>query len=230
MKRQWKWLWPFAFLALLAPFTPKLDLWISSLFHRGGNEFYNSALFQFFYVWGELFGLFVGFVALAVFLLSYLVGRWKVWRRGALAVLLTLAIGAGVIINLGFKGYWGRPRPKQIVQFGGKQEYRAFWRPAFGQVGGDHQKSFPSGHAAVGFFYLSLILVGRRYRSRLVTNSGVLLTGFWGSGLMVTRVVQGAHFVSDVVTSPVIMWSVALLVDRLVFETKASTWLEGAEA
>ena len=217
MKRQWKWILPLAFLAILAPFTPQLDMWASSLFHIEGNQFHNSWPFQFFYVWGERFGFLVGFTALALFSASFLSKRWLKWRRGALALLLTLIVGAGIIINLGFKEHWGRPRPKQIVEFGGTQEYRAFWQPKFGSVDGDHQKSFPSGHSSIGFFYFSLILAGRRYKSSLMTNSGVGLTTFWGSGMMITRVAQGAHFVSDVVTSPVIMWSVALLADHFVF-------------
>ena len=225
MKRQWKWILPLLFLALFAPFTPKLDMWASSCFHLEGNEFYNSALTQFFYVWGELFGLLVGCAALAILLVTFFAKKWARWRRGALAMVLSLVLGAGLIVNVGIKGVWGRPRPKQIVEFGGKQEYRAFWQPKFGSVNGDHQKSFPSGHAAVGFYYLSLILVGRRYKSRLLTNSGVGLTTFWGSGLMVTRVVQGAHFVSDVVTSSVIMWSVALMLDHLLFEREESALL-----
>jgi len=219
MKRQWKWILPLAFLALLVPFTPKLDMWASSLFHIDGNRFYNSPLFQFFYVWGERFGFIVGFVALTILAASFLRKKWLKWRAGALALVLTLVLGAGIIINMGFKEIWGRPRPRQLVEFGGTQEYRAVWQPRWGQVDGDHHKSFPSGHAAIGFYYLSLILVGRRYQSRFLTNSGIGLTAFWGSGLMVTRVVQGGHFVSDVVVSPVIMWSVSLLVDYLVFES-----------
>ena len=218
MKRQWKWFLPLAAWLLIAPFTPKIDLWASSFFHIEGNEFYNSPLFQFFYVWGERFGFIVGFIALATLLMSFVKKSWLKWRRGALAMVLSLVLGAGIIVNLGFKNIWGRPRPKQLTEFGGTQDYRPFWQPKFGSVNGDHQKSFPSGHAAIGFYYLTLILVGRRYKSRLLTNSGVALTSFWGSGLMVTRVVQGAHFVSDVVTSPLIMWSVALCVDHLIFE------------
>ncbi len=219
MKRQWKWIVPLAFLGLLTPFTPTLDMWAASLFHIDGNRFYNSGFLQFFYVWGERFGFIFGSVALTILVTSFFRKKWLKWRAAALALVLTLVLGAGIIINMGFKEIWGRPRPKQLVEFGGTQEYRAVWQPRWGKVDGDHHKSFPSGHAAIGFYYLSLILVGGRYKSRLLKNSGIGLTAFWGSGLMVTRVVQGGHFVSDVLVSPVIMWSVSLMVDYFVFES-----------
>ncbi|MCH9703378.1 MAG: phosphatase PAP2 family protein, partial [Chlamydiae bacterium] len=125
-------------------------------------------------------------------------------------------------VNLGLKEMWGRPRPKQLEQFGGTKQYRAVWQPRFEKIEGDHERSFPSGHTAVGFFYLSLFLVGRRYQNRLLTNGGALLTLFWGPGLMVTRIVQGAHFLSDVVTSVLIMWCVALAVDYVLFEARST--------
>lgn len=217
MKKQWKWVCPFAFLLFLAPFTPWLDIKASGLFYLESGQFYNSSFFQFLYKYGERFGFLLAFTALGIFCISYFSDRWKKWRKGALALLLTLILGAGIITNLLFKELWGRPRPKQIVQFGGTQEYRPFWSPNFGSVSGDHQKSFPSGHSAMGFYYLSLILVGRRYKNRPIIYTGATFTAFWGSGLMITRVAQGGHFLSDVLVSPVIMWSVALLVDRLVF-------------
>ncbi|MCP5470016.1 MAG: phosphatase PAP2 family protein [Chlamydiales bacterium] len=216
LKKQWKWICPFAFLAVLAPFTPWLDLKAASLFYDGA-KFYNSSFFKFMYTYGERFGFLLAFTALGVFFISYISEKWRKWRPAASALLLTVILGAGVITNILFKGFWGRPRPKQIVEFGGDQQYRPFWSPNFGGVEGDHHKSFPSGHSAIGFYYLSLILVGRRYKNRAITYTGVGLTSFWGSGLMVTRVVQGGHFFSDVVVSPVIMWTVALAVDHYVF-------------
>ena len=223
MKKQLKWLCPLLFIALLAPFTPWLDLEAARFFYQGENVFYNSPFFRFMYVYGEVFGFIVAFALLTLFLTSFISKKLKKWRPGASAILLTLIVGAGIIVNLMFKEYWGRPRPKQVIEFGGNQEYRAFWQPKFGSVSGDHQKSFPSGHSAMGFYYLSMILVGRRYRNRAITYTGAGLTTFWGGGLMLTRVVQGGHFVSDVVISPVIMWSIALLADRLAFEGQP-TW------
>lgn len=203
-------------LALLAPFTPTLDRHISGLFYAPDIGFYNNVFFYSLYKYGEIFGLATGAIASAVFLLSFLRPEWKKWRKGSLVMVLTLVIGAGLIVNSGFKEYWGRPRPKQIVEFGGKHEYRPFWKPNF-QTQHDPQKSFPSGHVAMGFYFLSLCLVGRRYKNPTLFGAGLFLTLFLGGGLMIARVVQGGHFFSDVIISPLIMWYVAKGVDHYVF-------------
>ena len=124
MKLYLKWILPPVCLALLAPFTPKLDMWMASLCYVEGRGFHCSPIFKFFYIWGERFGFCVGAAAFCTWLLSFFVTKWVRWRRAALALLLTLVIGAGFIVNLGFKGYWGRPRPKQLIEFGGTQSYR----------------------------------------------------------------------------------------------------------
>ncbi len=148
------------------------------------------------------------------FLCSFLRPQWKKWRAGAAAIILTLVIGAGLITNVGFKGYWGRPRPKQIVEFGGKYHYKPFWRPHL-NTRQEPQKSFPSGHVAMGFYFLSLVLVGRRSRSRFLLHTGIILTTVLGGGLMVARVAQGGHFVSDVIAAAVLMWYISIAIVRL---------------
>ena len=208
-------------LALLAPFTPTLDLYVSGLFYTPGWGFDDNVVFQALFRYGELFGLATGALASLLFLFSFFRQKWRKWRLGSLAMVLTLVIGAGLITNVGFKGYWGRPRPKQIVEFDGKHLYRPFWKPDF-NTRNDPQRSFPSGHVAMGFYFLSLCLVARRYKNRLLFRTGVVLVLFLGGGLMMARVVQGGHFFSDVIVSPILMWYVAKAVDRF-------TWGEWAQ-
>lgn len=195
-------------LALFAPFTPTLDLYVAGYFYSPEYGFYDNVFFHGLFKYGEWFGLATGGAAASVFLITFFLPKWKKFRRGALAMVLTLVIGAGLITNVGFKGHWGRPRPKQIEEFGGTHLYRPFWRPNF-HTKADPQKSFPSGHVAMGFYFLSLCLVGRRYNSKLMFNVGLFLTLLLGGGLMIARVAQGGHFVSDVIVSPILMWYVA---------------------
>lgn len=202
--------------ALFSPFTPQIDLYVSGLFYVPEAGFYNNTFLQFMFQYGERFGFCTGGAAALLFLLSFLRPKWKKFRHGSLAMLLTLVLGAGLITNVVLKGYWGRPRPKQIEDFGGKHLYRPFWHPNF-NTRHEPQKSFPSGHAAMGFYFFSLCLIGKRYQNRLLLNSGIVLTLCLGGGLMVTRVIQGGHFVSDVVASAVLMWYVALAVDKLTW-------------
>jgi lipid A 4'-phosphatase len=208
----------FLLLALLAPFTPAIDLYCAHAFYSPESGFYNNTLFIILFKYGELFGLATGGMACAALVLSFCHRDWKKWRRGAMAMVLTLVIGAGLITNLGLKGYWGRPRPKQIKEFGGHHSYRPFWRPNF-HTRCDPQRSFPSGHVAMGFYFLSLWLVGKRYRIPLLKHMGLFFVAFLGGGLMLTRVAQGGHFFSDVVFSPILMWYVAKGIDWWVFNS-----------
>lgn len=215
--KHFKWLAPLFFLAAISPFTPTIDIYVSSLFFTPSSlgekgVFYNNAFFHFLFRYGELFGFVYGGVACLVFILSFFLAKWKKFRHGSLTIVLTLFIGAGLITNCFFKEYWGRSRPKEIVEFGGKHTYRPFWRPDFCNRQ-DPQRSFPSGHVAMGFYYLSLSLAAKRHKSQILFYLGLFLTVFWGGGLMVARVAQGGHFVSDVLGSALLMWLVVLGID-----------------
>ncbi len=216
MKRHLSWFLPLLFFGSLAPLTPYLDLAVSERFYIQGIGFYNNTFFQALFRYGELFGLATGALAASVFFLSFFVPQWKKWRRATFMITATLVIGAGLLTNVLFKGYWGRPRPKQVENFGGKHAYRSFWNPNF-HTRHDPQKSFPSGHAAMGFYFLSVCFVGRRLKSRPLIITGCILTLALGGSLMVTRVVQGGHFFSDVVASLVLMWLVTLAIDKLTW-------------
>src|SRR5271156_4594628 len=105
--------------ALFAPFTPTVDMYVSGLFYSPGQGFYDNLMLHFLFKYGELFGLATGGVVSFIFLFTFVQPKWKKWRRGCLAMVLTLVIGAGLITNVILKGHWGRPRPKQVIEFGG---------------------------------------------------------------------------------------------------------------
>src|SRR5512142_1216586 len=45
--------------------------------------------------------------------------------RAIVFLLVTLALSAGVLTNLTFKSYWGRPRPVVVTQFNGPDQFVA---------------------------------------------------------------------------------------------------------
>lgn len=206
---------PALLFLVLAPFTPYLDLTLSGFFYHPGEGFYDNVFFHALFVYGELFGLATGALATLLLLLSFLIPKYRKWRRVLSALVLTLVIGAGMVTNWGFKGHWGRPRPKQIAQFGGDKSYSPFWRPNFSQDR-KTQKSFPSGHVAMGFYFISLTLAGSRQKSKTLFWIGASLAALLGCGLMVGRIAQGGHFFSDVLASFVIMYYIAHFIDHLV--------------
>lgn len=124
-------------------------------------------------------------------------------RLYGLFILLCVAIGPGLIINVVLKDHWGRPRPRQIVEFGGRLEYTQPFVPTV-----SYGKSFPCGHCSVGYLYAAGWWVWRRRRPRLAAASlasGLVLGTLLGIG----RMAAGAHFLSDAVWSALLAWGIA---------------------
>jgi lipid A 4'-phosphatase len=80
------------------------------------------------------------------------------WRINGAFLLLSVIAGPGLIINAVLKDHWDRPRPRDVVQFGGVMQYTP--APLRGEGGG----AFPCGHCSVGFLYASGWLAWRRRR------------------------------------------------------------------
>ena len=138
--------------------------------------------------------------ALGVVVGSFFRLRLRPWRRGAGFIVLVMMLGPGLLVNTVFKEHWGRPRPKDMVEFSGTREYVAPLVKSPSEWGG----SFPSGHAATAFYLLTpYFLLRRRFRARGVV---VLATGIaYGCLMGYARIAQGAHFLSD------ILWALGIV-------------------
>jgi membrane-associated PAP2 superfamily phosphatase len=129
--------------------------------------------------------------------------RSQRFRLYGLFILLCVIIGPGLITNVVLKDHWGRPRPRQIVEFGGRLEYVQPLLPSPA-----HGKSFPCGHCSVGYLYAVGWWVWRRRHPRWAFLS--LVTGLaLGTLLGLGRMAGGAHFLSDAVWSALIAYIVA---------------------
>ena len=125
----------------------------------------------------------------------------------ALFIVLSIMIGAGLIVNGILKEHWGHPRPDDIVQFGGSGQYAPPWakRPS------GEGESFPSGHAAIAFSCIVFYFILRIPRPKLARAC------FWGAVFLgslmgLGRVIQGRHFLSDVLWAAYIPYLVCMLV------------------
>lgn len=223
MMKNMQWWLPILLMAMLAPFTPYLDMAISSYFYQGNGQFTNNAFYDFMYNYGIIPGDGMGIVAAIILVLSYFIPKLKKWRSPSLVLVLTIVLGAGLICHALLKDQWGRPRPKQVVQFGGKQEFRPFYEPNFSHQP-EPSKSFTCGHCTVGFYFFALALVGKRIGSRTVYILGMILAFGLGIALSLTRIAQGGHFFSDTVMTALIMWLTALTCDWLIYHDSPSTW------
>jgi len=127
-------------------------------------------------------------------------------RRGLLFLFLVMAVGPGLLVNEVFKAESGRPRPSQVQEFEGTRDFVAAFEPS-DQC--DSNCSFVSGHAAMGFFFLAFAWV---LRDRRWLYWGALIGLLVGLG----RVMQGAHFLSDVLFGYPVVYVTALLLARAV--------------
>ena len=125
----------------------------------------------------------------------------KATRRAAIIVLLSMAIGPGLLVNTIFKENWGRPRPYQVLRDG--KTFSPLWRDNWGD---SKSNSFPCGHASIGFFLgVPLLACGRRRQGYLVGLSA-------GAFIGLVRMLQGGHYLSDVVFCGIFVWLSAELV------------------
>lgn len=128
---------------------------------------------------------------------------------------LVLIIGPLLVVTLGFKEFWGRPRPEDIVNFGGQHEFMPFYQPSDAC---QTDCSFPSGHSARGFFFLSLVFATYGLKkSRKVSYAllGAALTFGIAAGFM--RIIEGKHFLTDVTISGFIVAYVSWVLFRLMW-------------
>ncbi len=121
-------------------------------------------------------------------------------RMAGILLLVSTALGPGLLVNAVFKDNWGRPRPRETVDFGGTHSYV----PAFVYNSKGNGKSFPCGHCSVGFVIAApaVLLASRRARYALIGIATIL-----GFSLGIARMAAGGHFLSDVLAAGLITFA-----------------------
>jgi membrane-associated PAP2 superfamily phosphatase len=188
------------------------DLAVQALFYEPGSGWFmgDREPWAFLYHYGNIPAFALAAAGGAVFVLGLFMERFRRDRTAALFVVAFLALGPGLVVNTVFKDHWGRPRPADIVQFGGPEAYRPAWSP--GEPG--QGRSFPSGHAAVGFFVMAPIFVLKRRApgwARKALAAGIL----YGMMMGLARMIQGGHFLTDVIWSGVLVYLAGLALYHL---------------
>lgn len=137
-------------------------------------------------------------------------------RIRSMYLLLALWLGAGLIVEGIFKMNWGRPKPAQLIEFGGWLEFHTAFAP--GEAG--RGRSFPSGHSAIGYYLTAFYFLLRRDRPRWAVVA--LLGGLAaGTAIGLARIRVGGHFVSDVAWSAAVMFAVNMLVYYVLLNVPA---------
>jgi lipid A 4'-phosphatase len=186
-------------LAIVFVVHPELDLQVSHLFYTQSDGFFlkkNPIVIFLFRMIPVLVGVIMA--GLGALVIAINVKKRKFFGLGNKEIaylFLAFVLGPGLIVNTVFKEHWGRARPSQVTEFGGDKHFS----PAF--IISDqctHNCSFISGHASVAFYLIAFGLILQRWR-RPVISMAVM----YGIIIGLVRIMQGGHFLSDVLFSGV---------------------------
>lgn len=134
----------------------------------------------------------------------------------AAGIVALLVVTEIILVNV-LKPVWARPRMRSMESF---EQFRYWW-----QINGpvsmmeEELKSFPSGHTANAFIMVAFLSFLDRNKKKLFRNFAIFAFA-WGTLTALSRVVLGAHFLSDVVFSGYLTVVLYFLYERL-FKNKA---------
>jgi lipid A 4'-phosphatase len=207
-----------AVVGLAFGFFPQLDLLIAQPFHgivdAANNDFALRLspplmLTRNIGLWLSALLIVPAVIALAI---KLILPRRKLLISGRAIVFLvaTLALGPGLLVNVGLKDHWGRPRPIDVTQFGGDQHFVAWWDPR-GDCPGNC--SFVSGDVSGAFWTLApAALAPPQFRAAAYGAALAL-----GTGMAVIRILMGAHFFTDVVFAGVFTFLIIWVAHGLIY-------------
>jgi lipid A 4'-phosphatase len=190
-------------------FVPQLDLATSRLFYNVGGGFVLADWPPVVFLERSVPLITCCWLVLAIggAVWLFLLGRplWRLDRKALAFLFASLALGPGLLANSLLKDHWGRARPTQIEAFGGAHRFT----PApLRAAECERNCAFVSGHAALGFSLVAFGLLLPPGRSR---NRGVTAALSYGALVGLGRIVQGGHFLSDIVYAGLLVFGVTAL-------------------
>ncbi|MDR3420329.1 MAG: phosphatase PAP2 family protein [Xanthobacteraceae bacterium] len=136
--------------------------------------------------------------------------RMLIPGRAVVFLIITLALGPGLLANKILKDHWARMRPEDIMQLGGTRAFTPWWDPR-----GPCQEncSFIAGEPSGAFWTLApAALVPPQWRP--LAYGGALL---FGAGMGALRMAGGAHFFTDVVFAGIFMFLLIWIFHGLIY-------------
>lgn len=213
----WRVAWAIFCVSVVFMLAPEFDRWVSRQVSSPETGFFWARLG----LWQPVRDLVViSVAAVAVTALATLVAR-LIWprRRGimrvgtALYLVASLALVPGLLVNGVLKDNWGRPRPIHLAEFQDPPslapdlEFQPVWVmsaqcPA--------NCSFVSGEASAAMVLVTLVpLVGPHCR-----RAALVAALAWGGLVGAMRVIQGGHFLSDVLLAGLLTYLAVGLLHR----------------
>ena len=192
----------FFFLAIFLSVGSSVDIYLSRLFYFGNNQF---VLQNYYYTTIFIRKIILPSIVIYVFILPIfsfylpikkLYLRYEFKFRDILFLWLIGIFNLGIVVNLFLKNIWGRARPGDILQLGGKENFTPWFQISDACAS---NCSFVSGDAAVGFSLIAFYFLTKRIVY-------FWLSLFFGFGIGLIRIMEGGHFVSDIVMAAMILY------------------------
>src|SRR5664279_4124090 len=130
--------------------------------------------------------------------------------RAIIFLLVTLLLSAGVLTNLTFKSYWGRPRPVVVTQFNGPDQFVPWWDPRGACA---RNCSFFSGEGATAFWTFAPAALAPPAWRPLAYVAATL----FGVMTSVLRMAFGGHFFTDVAAAGLVTFLVIWLAYACIY-------------
>ncbi len=166
---------------------------------------------SFFYDYAAVPGFIIAGLGFLILILSFFKEKFTLLQKHGLFLILLLLLGPGLVVNVILKDNLGRARPREIKEFGGTYEYTEIWQK--GKSG--KNSSFPSGHASIAFYVLGPWFLFRKSQKNvalLFLGSGIS----YGALIGVTRILQGGHYLSDVLWAGGFVYLVGLILSKIM--------------
>lgn len=194
-----------ALISLISVLAPAFDLAVSRFFYVPGEGFRagENAGVESLRKAGRMLEWAFGIATILPLVLKILrPGRKMLLSpRATLFVLATFALGPWLLVNGLLKEFWGRARPRALIEFGGQSTFSPAWWIS-DQC--DRNCSFASGEAASAFCMVALVFLVRKEQRLPVACVSLA----FAATISLTRIAQGGHFLSDVL----IAWMITLCV------------------
>ena len=197
-------------IAILLTVGPDFDLFFSSLFYKENNQFLLQSHYLLTVLFRDVLLPMILVYILILTIISKLIPINKLYfnynfsTKEIFFVWTTLFINLVLIINLFLKTFWGRARPGDVLELGGKDVFFPWYQISDVCTS---NCSFVSGDAAVGFSLIVFYFISNNLKY-------VYLSIIFGFLLGLIRIAEGGHFLSDVVFSAIIVFFFSFIIKK----------------
>ena len=141
--------------------------------------------------------------------------------RSALFLIVSLALGPGLLVNVVLKEGWARPRPGMVTEFGGDYTFMPWWDP---RGGCDSNCSFVSGETSAAVWMAAPAMLAPPLWRYVALGAA----GLYGIAFASIRMLTGGHFLSDVIFAAIFTGLVIWTVHGFLFRWPATRREEDA--